>query len=157
MVKDPNCKNKRWRAELLDMRIIEQIRRLYTEPGYFDDLVSVSPNPEDQKETIMQRLAVLDQQIGKMLDLYQFKNIPTEQIAVRLEALSKEKAHMEALLEPIKQKESSLSVEQAKELIINAQDVLEYGSVEEKRTLIHALIKRIDVDGEDIYITWRFL
>ena len=57
----------------------------------------------------------------------------------------------------LKKVKKKAAAEQAKELIINAQDVLEYGSVEEKRTLIHALIKRIDVDGEDIYITWRFL
>lgn len=157
MIKDPNCKNKNWRAEVLDEMILSEIRKFYTDNSYFDSLVASTQPRENKKDVMQKRIADLDSQIGKMLDLYQFKSIPAEQIAPRLEALTKEKTSLEDQLDSSIQEEPLLSVEQAKIIIENAKSVLESGTFEERRNLVHSLIRRIEIDNNDVYITWRFL
>lgn len=157
MIKDPNCKNKNWRSEVLDEKVLSEIRKLYTSDCYFESLIAAAPAPEDKRGPLLDHIAQLDQQIGKMLDLYQFGNLPTEQIASRLEALTRERQSLEAALAELKEESPALSAEEARILIGTARDVLETGTLEEKRTLLHSLIKRIDIEYDDIFITWRFI
>lgn len=156
MIKDPDCKNKRWPSEQLDKQVIGQIRKLYTDDTYFDSLTAAQQH-DNKIPALLQRIAELDVQIGKMLDLYQFKNIPPGQIAPRLEALANEKTSLEREVQLLEAADNGLSIEDARAIIGTAKDVLDTGSLDEKRQLVRALIKRIDIDNEDIYITWRFM
>jgi hypothetical protein len=36
------------------------------------------------------------------------------------------------------------------------QDVIETGSFDDKRQVVESLIKRIEIDGDDITIFWKF-
>lgn len=157
MIQDPNCKNKNWRSEVLDEKILSEIRKLYTNESYFDSLIASAPAPEDKRGPILERISQLDLQIGKMLDLYQLQYAPMEQIAERLEALTQEKLDLERSLEGLHEERPGLTAEQARIIIGNAKDVLENGTLDEKRTLLQSLIKRIDIEYENIYITWRFM
>ncbi len=92
-----------------------------------------------------------------MLDLYQLQNAPIEQIAGRLETLTQEKQGLEESLEHLEDNRPELSVEQARIIMGNARDVLENGTLDEKRLLLQSFIRRIDIEYENIYISWRFI
>ena len=156
MIKDPSCKNKNWRTEVLDEKILSELKKLYTNEGYFESLIAAAPIPKDKRKPIEERIAQLDTQIGKMLDLYQLQNAPIEQIEGRLETLTQEKQGLEESLEHLEDNRPELSVEQARIIMGNARDVLENGTLDEKRLLLQSLIRRIDIEYENIYISWRF-
>ena len=40
--------------------------------------------------------------------------------------------------------------------LVGAEDVLDNGTLDERRELVHSLIRRIDLDGENIDIHWSF-
>ena len=157
MIKDPSCKNKNWRTEVLDEKILSELKKLYTNEGYFESLIAAAPIPKDKRKPIEERIAQLDTQIGKMLDLYQLQNAPIEQIEGRLETLTQEKQGLEESLEHLEDNRPELSVEQARIIMGNARDVLENGTLDEKRLLLQSLIRRIDIEYENIYISWRFI
>lgn len=156
MIKDPNCKNKRWRAELLDNRILEIIQKLIFDRSSLPSPVSAVLPVHDQKSALSRHIAALDSQISKILDLYQFQSVPADQIAARLENLTNEKAALEAALYALEEPAPALNHEQIKVALGTPMDVIEHGTLEEKRILLQSLIKRIEIDQDNLTIFWRF-
>ena len=50
-----------------------------------------------------------------------------------------------------------ITVAEAEDLLINASEILDHGELKQKRELLHSLIKKIIIDGEDIIIHWAFV
>lgn len=159
MIRDPNCKNKNWKADELDQYITNQIRRLCIDESYFEELVSNGKPPapaENNREIILSQIQSLEEQITKMLDLYQYGNIPTEKIAERLEALTEEKHKLTNSLPGEPQKPRGLTIEESRAILSNAVETLDTGSLEEKRDMLQSLIERIDIDYDNVTIVWNF-
>ena len=158
MIRDPNCKNKNWKAVELDQYVIGQISKLNSEPEYFETAIRIQSNIPDLETTaIRKRIDNLDSQIGKLLDLYQFGNVPPEKIADRIESLSNEKLSLEESLQRPEEEAPDITFEQARKIAENSFSVLENGSLEDRRQVVQSLIRRIDIDASDVYITWRFM
>lgn len=141
---DPNCKNKKWKIPDLDRLIIDYVSRLE-----FSDLRQAESKPAPAPDHSA-RLAEIEHQIGKLIDLYQIGSIPIEKISQKIEDLSEEKA---ALIEDAKPKQSpKLNLEE----MITARNafisLLDSGSLEEKRACLTILIDRIIIDDEDVNI-----
>lgn len=63
-----------------------------------------------------------------------------------------EAALAEAVEEPPTQR-----LDAARAALVGAEDVLDNGTLDERRELVHSLlIRRIDLDGENIDIHWSF-
>lgn len=156
MIKDPNCKNKRWRAEQLDELILQLIYKLSFDQSYCGEPASAAPSVPEKQGILLRHIAELDSQTAKMLDLYQYQQIPASQIAERLETLAKEKSTLQAALNDLGTEPPIPYDEQARAVAATAQEVLKNATQDEKRAFVHALIQRIDIDHDDIFITWRF-
>lgn len=159
MIKDPTCKNKRWRAEELDQIVIDRILLLKANPNYFYEIVRDSNRPNDtdaKRDTIVKRLSDIDVQIGKLLDLYQYQTIPANAIAERMAALDSEKTSLSLELECLEGNTPELTYHQVQAILADAEEVFDSGTVDEKRQLVQCLISRIDILENDITISWRF-
>lgn len=145
LVKDPDCKNKNWRMDVLDEMIFDQIRQLSLDPDY----VPEQPQEENNSEIILSEILRIEKQISKLLDLYGLDQIPMEQLQDKIAELSARKSNLEKQLKvPVKRVDRRDIVDLAK--------VLNSGSFEEIRTVLFELIDKIYLDGEDVEIHWNF-
>ena len=146
---DPNCKNKKWKIEELDRLVLDYITRLD-----FSKLHNSHPVQIPSTDYSF-RLAEIDKQIGKLIDLYQVSGISLETIQEKMNALNKEK---EALL--IISKPKNVPVTTLAEMI-TARDTLmslsDSGSLDEKRACLTMIIDRIIIDDDNVNIKLKQL
>lgn len=158
MIRDPNCKNDRWPVAKLDAIIIEQIRKLALDPSAFERIAhpSCEADAQQKREILQLRLDALKEQTERLLDLCQMGGLAAAAAAERLISLQAESDALRAELDALNDPVPSAALENARTLLTSAASVLDKGTREEKSELVHSLIDRIDLDGENIDIHWRF-
>lgn len=142
-IKDPNCKNKKWKITNLDAVVIDYICNLNFE------LIDSATKPEEPTPDYSKRIAEIDKQIGRMLDLYQLGSIPIEIISQKIDGLYKEKEILQSAELPQPQHNSIEELLQARDKFIS---VLNGGGLEEKRACLSLLIKRIEINDDKVNI-----
>lgn len=151
MVKDPNCKNKNWKIEVLDEIVFEQIRQLSMDHGYKPE------QPEEQNDkdkVILSEIAKIDHQMSKLMELYSMDQVPIDMLQDKIHTLSDNRDALMKELDTIKN--PVITKEDADEMIKSFEEVLERGSFDEIRYLLTSLIDRIDLNDEDVTIHWNF-
>ena len=151
MIKDPNCKNKNWRMEVLDDLIFDEIRKLKTDPEYRHEH---KQEPDNETELIKSKISKIDNQISKLMELYSMDQVPIEMLQDKIHILSDNKTALEKELEKINN--PVLTKNDALEMLSTFDEVIDNGSFEDIRFLLTTLIKRIDLNDEDITIHWNF-
>lgn len=142
-VVDPACKNKKWKIKELDALVIDYIEHInYEEPA------DTPASEKIQENDFSKRIAEIDRQISKLIDLYQIGSIPIESITSRIQTLEKERS----VLDDRQNIPTAPSVAEKmgfqKKFLILAKD----GPLEEKRACLFNLIKRIEISGESVEI-----
>ena len=157
MVKDPNCKNKRWHVEELDNLVFDEIKKLAFDPDYI--LKLREEKPEDERIGIIKKeIDKLDKQLERMMDLYEDGEMPLDIIQARIHKLNDKRGKLEDELEAIYLEEKKkLSQEETMSLVNSFEDVLESGDMLEIRAVIGLLINRIELDDDDVTIHWNFI
>ena len=155
-VKDPNCKNKTWRMEQLDELIFGEIKKLSLDPNYIAQL-KPKKRKDDRPELIEKRIEEIEQQLSRLMELYSIDGISLESLQKKITELNTNKLRLEQektriLLE----QERNLSKEDAFKLINSFDAVLERNSMAEIRNILQTLIEKIEIDGDDITIYWKF-
>lgn len=143
MVKDPNCRNKIYRVEELDDIVLNEIRKLKLSPELLNAKQPI-------KKDVSAQIDKIDKQISRFLDLYGTGRFSFEQLDAKVKPLEEQKSKLLAT-EPRKtpQKEAINAID-------SLDDVLATDDLKTARKLIESLINRIDIDGDDIFINWRF-
>ena len=137
LVKDPNCKNKNWKMETLDEMILDEIRGLQFDPDF---------NPEDEKPVdVSRQIERINRQIAKYMDLYALEKIPLDVLEDKINALT---ADRERLTEQNRPRRAAH--------VKNFEEVIRYGSFDDIRAVLLAMIDRIEIDGEDVTVFWNF-
>lgn len=155
LVVDPNCKNKNYRDFVLEDIIFNEIRKLKTDSSYFNDLRdSVDNTPKI--ELIKKRIADVDTQISRMMDLYAIGKIDINSITAKIEPLNEEKTKLEKELESLEIEIPSIEKETILDLVGIFEGVLAEGDNIKLHDVIAELIDYIEIDGEDIRINWNF-
>ena len=91
------------------------------------------------------------------MDLYAIGHMPINILQSKVQSLSEQKEKLEDELEKLMDEEhQKLSQEQTRELIDSFSDVLEKGDFDQIRTIIGALIDKIEIDDENVTIHWNF-
>lgn len=150
--KGTNCKNKRWRMEQLDEIVFTEIKKLSLEPQTYT-VNSQATSESKNAELIPARIEKIEGQVEKLIDLYAVGGIPKDALQKKITELTEEKEQLEATLEEIPK--DSIEIEEAVELAGSLADIIENGSLEEVRLVITTLIKKIEINGEDITIYWN--
>lgn len=165
MMKAEHCDNKNWRLEELDAIVEREVSRLLFDPAYYEALVKrkkaekEASGSSSDADAIRAKVANLDKQIGRMMDLYQDEKIPMEVVSSRIEKLHREKTALEeqlASIEPPKPKRD-YDEDAFSGLLSDFATVWESASMEDRRSIISTLIRRITLDGEQVHIEWSFL
>ena len=143
MVKDPNCKNRNWKAEELEPMVEEKVKELLRSPDMVAEIAAArkpkAPVPAKNIE-IEKRIREIDRQIGKLMELYQRDDIPTDVLGESINKLHNEKVALQASLDPVPE-DDAVPFDLVQELIADAAQ---------------SLIRKITLKGNDIEIDWAF-
>lgn len=159
MIKDPNCKNKSWNIKDLDRIVLDEIRKLVTDPEYMDTLIEENHSIDDgsERQTIIDRISNIDKQISKLIDLYQIGGIDFNSINEKIVLLNEEKSSLEFSLDNAPVSTPEISLEEAKKILTTFSEIIDSATPEELRDLVHSLIDGIVINGEDLEIHWKFI
>lgn len=173
MIVDPTCRNPSYAVTMLDQKIIDEIRRIASDPQEFDAIVAAGRPDAEQKRrrnaeaeaAIMRRLDEIDTNTARLLDLYQ-RGLAIDKIADRLDALDKEKAALQDSLQELRMEkkaardeEERLEPERAHELMGEFMDAVDGDAdLDTRRKLLGSLIEKIIVKRTpgDFDIHWTF-
>lgn len=155
MVKDPHCRNKHWGIDELDAITIRAIDSLFRNESIIGLLVAperAAIKPDRYK--VGRRVAEIDTQISRLMDLYQFDALSIDQISQRIEALSVEKRRLLDELEvpDADPEETALILSRAADHFSTA---LLTAPLETRRLLVSSLIASIQIDCERVTMCWR--
>ncbi len=155
---DPDCKNKSYPIAELDEIIIKEIERIHYDNSYFNHIISQEKPEEevDNSEIIEKRINEIDNQINRMLDLFQLGNMPMETISKRIEKLNDEKDSLLDQLFEEQKEDIKLPISEAKKLLSESDAVLKGDDLKKKRALVHSLIDKIILTDDKIEIIWSF-
>lgn len=160
MVKDPNCKNKNWRMEVLDDIVLNEIKKLAIDPEYIELLRTkkeVGVETPDKINILNEEIKNIDDQISRFMDLYGLRKFTIEQVSQKVDPLNDRKLALEKEIAKINSERGTISPERAIEIVESFEDILERGDFDEIRLVIESLIYYIELDEENVYIHWKFL
>lgn len=159
MIKDPNCKNKYWLVEDLDSIIWNEIKKLKVDPEYITKLKKESEKDSEvqQIHAIEKQIKQIGSQLSRYADLYSLGTYSLDELDKKTKPLSEQRMKLQQELEKLKDSSKLITEDQVQKIISNFDEVLEAGSLQDKRTIIEQLIKRIDIDGDEITIHWNFV
>ncbi len=142
-IKDPNCKNKKWKIDELDSLLIGQVT-------HFDLGISIVKTNHPISYNYENRIKELETQIDKLIHLYQIGNIPFDTISSKINILTKEKECLEH-----QPKESALPYESKIDYQEKLTELLTYGDLQTKRACLTQIIEKITIHGNDVDIKIR--
>ncbi|MGN8831133.1 recombinase family protein [Selenomonas montiformis] len=173
MVVDPTCRNPAYAVAVLNKKIIDEIRRIASDPQEFNAIVAAGRPDAEQKrrrnakaeEAVMRRLDEVDANTTRLLDLYQ-RGLAIDKIAGRLDALDKEKEALQVSLQELRmekkaahEEDERLEPERAQELMAEFLDAVDGDAdLDTRRKLLSSLIEKIIVKRMpgDFDIYWTF-
>jgi site-specific DNA recombinase len=159
MIKDPNCKNKRWNKDELDAIVFGEIRKLII-PERIQDLKQErkkkTQDDPNKIDLIEREIDKLDEQISRFMDLYGAGTFTVDQVNNKVAPLNEQRSKLQKELDNLNAVSGRLSEEEALEIADSFAEILEHGDFNEIRATIELLISYIEIDNETIYIHWKF-
>lgn len=157
MIKDPNCRNKNYRYEVLDAAILGEIKKLVIDPNRIKEVRQNRPvsDTAEKVKAITKEIAKIDTQISKMMDLYALGTIDLDVISDKVSALNDTKVSLTKELEAlnIPATDSTMTEDEIRSIASLMKDDL---PLEDKRNIVQSLINYIEIDEEDVIIHWKF-
>ena len=152
---DPNCKNDNWKIDELDNIVINQIKELCYNQKKIDAIFSnTKTDPKVDTQVIEKRLNEIDEQLKRLVDLYQFGNMPMQDIKQRIDKLQSEREKLCDILE--NNNNDTITKQSFIENLKNFNNVFsDNNNLESKRLWLRSLINKIIIDGNNIDIEWR--
>ena len=157
MVRDPECKNKHWKADELEHIIDTQIREVLHSPKLAADIAASRPQraPVIQNVTIEKRIREIDRSIAKLMELYQKDDIPADVLGDSINKLYAEKTALQNSITP-EPEDDVLPFDLAQELLADAAEVWDFADEDQRRRIMQGLISRIVLTDDDVKIEWSF-
>lgn len=159
-VKDVDCDNKRWFSDELENIIFNEVKKLAFDPEYVErQLEDSSENSRSAQliSTMKKRIEEINTTMSRYTDLYALGSLNIEDIKAKVEPLSKEKNKLLEQIESLEIQEEKMSVEHAQELAQSFEEAIANDDPENQRFILQELIKRIEIDNDDIHIHWNFV
>lgn len=157
MIRDPNCKNKIWKAQDLEPIIDAQIRELLSSPQMAAEVATnkAKPIPITKNTDIERRIHDIDKQISKLMELYQQDDIPPELLGDKINKLYNERTALQSSLEPVVES-TAMPFDLVEELLSDAAQVWDFADEAQKKRIMQSLISRIVLTEDDVKIEWAF-
>ena len=160
MIKDPTCKNKNWKMEVLDNIVFDEIKKLALDPNYVHEIKQekrANSEEPNKVEILEAEIEKIDNQISRFMDLYGIGQFTIDQVSSKVDPLNETKKKLEKELAEYNTSSGELTEEETIEIVKSFGDILERGDFNEIRLTIESLIYYIELDNDDVYIHWKFL
>ena len=126
------------------------------DPEYFDQVRSEG-NPDEDIKIINAEIDKIRAQISKLLDLYALDSMPIDVINAKIKNLTDQKEILEKQFDIKNRSKTNKSTHKDfSKIIMDVADIIDSGNKEEIRNMIHILIDKIYIDGDDVEIHWNF-
>ena len=163
MIKAEHCDNKNWRLPDLEARVEGEVQTLLYDSRYFEKVMRQSEKqkkpPRGEEAVLRDKIAGLEKQITRFMDLYQNDTIPADVLSARIDKLYREKVGLEsqlvALVPP--RPKSDYNAEAVADIVAQAGLVWDAAEPDERRRIIEGLVRRVVLDGENVDVKWSFL
>lgn len=156
MVKDSNCKNKIWPENELNGLILDEVKKLVIDQTALKKAAEKKKQKHmDKTPELEKRLQRLRAQRSRYMDLYALEDIDIKTVSEKISELNRQIAAGEKELES-ERAESAQKTAPFRLLPDNIGQIIDHGTEAEKRAILRSLISRIDIDGDDIRISWKF-
>ena len=157
LVVDPHCKNKIWKMDELDKLIFDEIEKLAVDEDYFDQTASSGEVKSQSKKPYEEKIAQLDNQISKLMDLYSIGDVPLDILQEKIVNLHQQREKIqEMLVRDNAEQGKSLSKPLALEKVRSFKNIVSNGEYEDVKTMLDFLIDKIELDNENVTIFWNF-
>ena len=157
MIKDPTCKNKNYKVEVLEPAILGEIHKLAIDPERIEQVRENRPVSDvaEKIKAITSEIAKIDTQISKMMDLYALGTIDLDVISEKVADLNGTKTALSKELDSLNvpTNEDVMTDEQIRNIAALMKDDL---PLEDRRNIVQSLISYIEIDEENIIIHWKF-
>ena len=155
MIKDKDCKNKTWHMEDLDQIIFDEISKLAMDTSHVHEIRFQKDDNLEKVEILKKELQKIDNQRNRLIDLYGLGTFTVDEIQAKIEPLNEKRKSISDEINTL-ESDKSLSEEDAIDYLSKWDDILHNGEFEQVRTLINALIEKIEIDDENVIIHWKF-
>ena len=158
MIKDPTCKNPSFNTQKLDALILGEVRKLAVDADYLHSLLDSSEGNDAKKsiDTLNERIADIDKQINKLIDLYQLGSIDFNIINEKIEKLNEEKQTLESEIENASDEAPAMDTQELASIVNTIPDILDSGNMDDIKGVVHSLIESILIYDDAIVINWKF-
>ena len=156
MIKDPNCRNKNYRMEVLESAILDEIHKLAIDPNRVEEVRENRPVSDvaEKIKTITSEIAKIDTQISKVMDLYALGTIDLNVISDKVAALNNQKTALTKELDSMSvPKTDAMTTQEVMDIASLMKDDL---PLEDKRNILQSLIYYIEIDEDNVTIHWKF-
>lgn len=142
MIKDPNCPLPKFDAEKLDEQVISMVMDIY---NHCDRYIEQHKEEYGETDTMIfdKRIELLDRQMKRLLDLYQYEEIETDEVRARIEEIQNEKSAL------LKRKDEIIRYDYDgfKETVEALGRDWEHLSIDEKRDYMMDVIQKIVINS----------
>ena len=159
MVKDPDCKNRIYRVSVLDSLILGEVGKLATDKASLEKVASQKPkkeDPEKKRGLILKHIEKIDTQISRFMDLYGTGRYSIDQLDAKVEPLEEEREKLQDQLRGLGVAPVGVTRAEAETVLTTFNAAMQRADLHELRRILETLIDRIDIDGDNIDISWRF-
>lgn len=152
LIKDPNCKNTIYRDFKLEKIVFDEVCKLNVE--YIQNIQS-SVDTTDKQNAIKSRIQAISKQIEKFMELYSLEQIDINLLKSKIEPLSNEKKSLESALATLENDALTRSTSDTIHIVEEFKKAVENKDTHTLHSALSCLIKRIEIDGEDVIIHWN--
>jgi site-specific DNA recombinase len=159
------CANTQVRTDRLDLAVWQEVRGLLAHPERlaeeYQRRLDTSPKgPRQKQETLAGQLGKLRQGLGRLIDSYAEGLIDKDEFAPRLTRLRQRIAHLEAQHQRLEdeatvQAELRVIIGRLEDFAVEVHQGLDQADWLRKREMIRALVKRVEVDPEQVNVVFR--
>ena len=135
--------------------IFGEISKLSLEPDSISELVESREDNSGKIKMLRKEISKIEKQRSRLMDLYGLGTFTLDEISTKIEPLNEQLNNLNQEINSL-ENEKALPEKEAVKLLSSWRDVLESGDFDLIKSLLTALIERIDIDGDDITIHWRF-
>ena len=158
MKKADRCAAKNYKRDILNQLVIDEIKKLALDPNEIGRLqgASLPENKESESEILRNRIAEIETQIDKLVDLYQLGRLDVSKLSARIDDLGQEKEKLLAELENKKEPPLPMKAEEVLRLVANCDAIFDNGTPEEQQALVRSLLKKIVIYDDHMEFHWAF-
>lgn len=155
-IKDEKCMNKNWKMAELDALIFAEIEKLSLDGDFIAGNEKIDSR-RSEADILALEIDKLDSQLLRLMDLYSVGSVPLDILQKKTDEIQEQKNLLAEKVKSIEMTNVNAKIRRdSVKKVKSFAEVLKRGNLDEIRGLLFSLISRIEIDGEDIQIYWRF-